>query len=157
MTRYKRPTENTSGSGSQFQTLALFIILLSFFIVLNSISTFEDEKNDYLKFQQRGDDTERFIGKRESKKENECEIGVNSLDLDWLVEEPPPLSMSMSKELKLKSYNGRKQHQEQEQEHGQELNIFDDDLDMKMDTEKGRVRGEEEVEVDMGGFGGDDY
>lgn len=44
MTRYKRPTENTSGSGSQFQTLALFIILLSFFIVLNSISTFEDEK-----------------------------------------------------------------------------------------------------------------
>ena len=74
-------------------------------------STFEDEKNDYLKFQQRGDDTERFIGKRESKKENECEIGVNSLDLDWLVEEPPPLSMSMSKELKLKSYNGRKQHQ----------------------------------------------
>lgn len=44
MPRYKSSNKAETSSGSQFQTLALFIILLSFFIVLNSISTFEEEK-----------------------------------------------------------------------------------------------------------------
>ncbi len=37
-------TQETNGDGIVLQNLALFIILLSFFIVLNSISTFEEEK-----------------------------------------------------------------------------------------------------------------
>ncbi|MBL4589156.1 MAG: flagellar motor protein MotB [Alphaproteobacteria bacterium] len=42
--RKTKPNPVTNGDGVTLQTLALFIILLSFFIVLNSISTFEEEK-----------------------------------------------------------------------------------------------------------------
>ena len=42
--RKTKPNPVANDDGITLQTLALFIILLSFFIVLNSISTFEEEK-----------------------------------------------------------------------------------------------------------------
>jgi flagellar motor protein MotB len=42
--RKEDKTDNSAGNVAQLITLSLFIMLLAFFIVLNSISTYEDEK-----------------------------------------------------------------------------------------------------------------